>query len=188
MSVSKPNLAVTGLDIEVGEAALSNLKVTVNSYSTRPEAVDTFKGAYQYIEIEKENAEESSIKSATIAFTVEDKWVQEKSIDPARIKLYHFVQDNWKGLETNYVGEVIGGHTYKATTTGFSFFAIAAEEETKVLEQAEIEEAEEVPDVSAEKTLPEEEETEERDYTTVLWALLVVVLIAVIMYMHKRKH
>ena len=189
MSVSKPNLAVTGLDIEVGEA-LSNLKVTVNSYSTRPEAVDTFKGAYQYIEIEKENAEESSIKSATIAFTVEDKWVQEKSIDPARIKLYHFVQDNWKGLETNYVGEVLGGHTYKATTTGFSFFAIAAEEETTVLptEQAEIEE---VSDVSAEEKLPEDvvvEETGEGNYTPVLWALLVVVLIAVIIYMLKRKH
>ncbi len=186
MSVSKPNLAVTGLEVEVGDA-LSNFKVTVSSYSIRPESVDIFKGAYQYIEIENENADDSDIRSAEVAFTVEEEWIQQKDVEPEAIRLYHFVNDDWEKLDTTYMGRESNEHKYKATTDGFSFFAIAAEEVTVVPKQVE-EVAPVLEEAEAETPVLEVKEEEEgSSLLIVVGVLFAFVAAGIIIYLLRRK-
>lgn len=112
---------------------LSNVELTVNSLQNTP-YTNTPLGntAYKYLEIVKNNIQESDIQSAQITFTVDKSWLAQNSISQENIALYRYVGGAWTMLPTIIVSSEGNVVTFQATTPGFSYFAIASKESTKI--------------------------------------------------------
>ena len=82
--------------------------------------------AYEYIEIETSWVNPDQIAGAVVTFTIPAKWFDEHGILPEDIRLMRYVDGGWQILTTEVIGEENGLYRFRATTPGFSTFAIAA--------------------------------------------------------------
>jgi PGF-pre-PGF domain-containing protein len=78
---------------------------------------------YQYMDITP--ARYASISGAVIFFTIPLSWLQDHTIDPRSIVLYHITPDGWVALPTTVLSTKSGAVFFSATSPGFSLFAIA---------------------------------------------------------------
>jgi PGF-pre-PGF domain-containing protein len=110
---------------------LSSLKVTVEGLSGQPDDVSNPSGEAvdRYMDISTD-ASEDDISNATIDFTVEDQWIDDNDVDPSSIRLERYHDDSWNQLETEEVGQTDSGREFEAVTDGFSYFAVAADQES----------------------------------------------------------
>ena len=132
MSISNPKIDITSIVISV-KNALKNFKLTVTGLNVTPKAVPEFDGiVHQYIEIVKNNAVDADIESAVIKFSVKKSWVEENSLDPAGVGLYRFVDGKWEKLSTKFAETTDSNYKYEATSSGFSYFVVAAEKSAVV--------------------------------------------------------
>lgn len=74
-------------------------------------------------------ASERTISDPTIAFCVENKWLNDNNIDPSTIKLLRYTT-TWDELPTTIVREDETQVYFSAETPGFSTFAISSIEKT----------------------------------------------------------
>ncbi|KLK87968.1 hypothetical protein SZ63_08225 [Methanoculleus sediminis] len=81
---------------------------------------------YEYVEIALSWANPNQVGGATLTFTVPAKWLEEHEMLPEDVRLMRYVNGGWQILETEVVGEENGLYRFRATTAGFSTFAIAA--------------------------------------------------------------
>ncbi|MCM2466563.1 Ig-like domain-containing protein [Methanoculleus oceani] len=81
---------------------------------------------YEYVEIALSWVSPNQIDNATMTFTVPAKWLEEHDMLPQDVRLMRYVDGGWQILETEVVGEENGKYRFRATTPGFSTFAIAA--------------------------------------------------------------
>ena len=106
---------------------LENLIITCTTTGEKPEDVtEPTEMIYMYLILET-NTEASNISSAIISFKVEKSWFEDNNIDTTSVKLMRY-NDGWIELETTKVTEDDTYIYYKATTSGFSVFAVAASE------------------------------------------------------------
>ena len=108
-----------------------NVKVSVETVSLPPSIPLPSFPIYKSLKIESGLPNEV-IDSATITFTVEKDWIENKSYDKNKVKLNRYTTE-WEALTTSMVKDNKINITYRATTPGFSYFAITAEmKEVKV--------------------------------------------------------
>lgn len=72
-------------------------------------------------------ATESNIRNPIIVFRVDNNWVSSNNIDPASISLNRYADNAWNRLPTEQTGSDADHLYFKATTPGFSPFAITGE-------------------------------------------------------------
>lgn len=131
----------------IGVTSVGSIAVTASN--TIPRMLMTVKGTgcpnlaerpgdtYEYIEIAVSWANPRDISNATITFTIPAKWLDEHDILPEDIRLMRYVDGGWQILETRVIGEEDGIYHFRATTPGFSTFAIAAAPENNEITPVE---------------------------------------------------
>lgn len=142
-------LGVKQISISVKNKA-NNVKVTVEKQDGKPAdvGVDVSGKAYKYMNIQADNLEDSDIEEANIQFEVNKSWINDNNIDPQKVYLNRYANENWERLQTSKVSETGTTITYESQTSGFSYFAVSGEEEvedTVVPAPQETEEVEECP-------------------------------------------
>jgi len=98
------------------------VKETKPSAATAPPTGDV----YEYVEINLYWANPNDVENAAIVFTIPADWLHEHGMAPEDVRLMRCVGGAWQSLETEVVGEENGLYRFRATTAGFSTFAIAA--------------------------------------------------------------
>ncbi len=127
MKITNPSIAVTSLVVSIRNT-LSYFKIAVKSMADPPIKAKALDGIpYQYLEISKQNAQDTDLSAAEIAFDVKDSWTAKNKVDPQTVGFYRWSNNQWQKLSTTYVGVSDKKHHYKSTTPSFSYFAIGAE-------------------------------------------------------------
>ena len=121
--------AVTGIQdiILTSKKEMKNIKLTVDKLDAKPVAVsDPQKPVYRYIEIKTENITSENLESATIKFVIEKSWFGTNYNVSSVTMMRHTTA--WTELPTTLVDQNSTHYIYEATTPGFSYFAITAQE------------------------------------------------------------
>lgn len=137
VTLSRTDVPVSQIILETAVGA-SNVKVTVEKLAERPVTIGTAPSAtvYKYLEIRKENLVSADLKSAKISFNVEKSWLTANNVDASEVVLKHFADNKWTELATTKGTETADKVNFEATTTSFSFFAIAKKGEPVVVTPA----------------------------------------------------
>ena len=106
--------------------SIPRLMVTVKGTTAPSAAVPPDGDVYEYIEITLYWANPDDIESAVIVFTIPVDWLHEHGMTPEDVGLMRYVGGVWQPLDTVFLGEEDGAYRFRATTPGFSTFAIAA--------------------------------------------------------------
>ena len=169
--------------------------VHVTKKDTLPSSVSAFSGkVYKNIEITKgpSLAKEGAYTDASVKFKVEKAWFAENGLAKEAVALHHYENGVWTQLET-IVGEDDGTYIhYSAKTPSFSYFVIGQKSGAVVAApEAEAAPVVEVPTEEVVEEAPAEELAAESKGTGkgLLVALLLaaVVVVAIVLYMRKRR-
>ncbi|MBD3155809.1 MAG: PGF-pre-PGF domain-containing protein, partial [Candidatus Aenigmarchaeota archaeon] len=126
--IGKDNIALTDIYLAV-KNQLKTVRLTVESLSDLPFSVEKIqKGLYQYLNVTAENVAVDDLDSVKIKFKIEKSWFEENNLDPDTVLLNRYSGSVWTGLETSMTGEDDTYYYYEASTPGFSYFAITANE------------------------------------------------------------
>jgi len=117
---------------------------------------------YQHMNIlvgNSEYATERNIANPVIGFKVARSWIAANNIDESTIRLNRYSNENWNQLATSRTGEDTDYLYFESVTSGFSPFAITAEEKVDDGNGIVAETVTDVEQITEEKTqtLPEEE-------------------------------
>ena len=92
-----------------------------------PSAAEPLAGdVYEYVEITPYWVNPSLIGTATVFFSVPTDWLEVHNATAEDVGLMHYANGTWEPLETEVIGEENGRYNFRATTPGFSIFAIVA--------------------------------------------------------------
>jgi hypothetical protein len=100
---------------DAGSTGLPNGSIVMTTYMELKQLSVAFQGA-----------DESTIHSGKITFTMSQTDFNDTGVKPAEIQLLHLQNGNWVPLPTALVSEGKGGFVFSALTPSFSPFAIAA--------------------------------------------------------------
>jgi len=111
---------------------VSNVDLVVSAMAEKPtEITKTVKGkVYQYLQINSSGIADDNLEEASINFRVSKDWINQNNIDRDSITLHRYHENDWEGLETEFVTSDSDYYYYTANTPGFSYFVIAGEEIT----------------------------------------------------------
>jgi PGF-pre-PGF domain-containing protein len=116
-AVARANMTGTGLG--------KNLVITAMPLSSLPSTIaPPLTIVYQYLSITSSTIT-GAVSKITFDFSVPQSWLTEQGFTTGDIVMMHYVDGQWKTLETQFVSEKSGNVYYRATTTGLSYFAIA---------------------------------------------------------------
>jgi len=108
------------------------LTIKAEKLDNKPEQIETpEKEVFSYLEIEGG----TEIEGVEIQFSVEKDWMQENNIEEITLLRY---TNSWQELPTQKIQELSDVIKYKATTPGFSYFAIAGKEKEEEKEAKEL--------------------------------------------------
>ena len=123
----------SGIDVtSIGSVAITasdnipKLLMTVKETGCPNLAAPPGSSTYEYVEIAVSWANPNQVGGATLTFTIPAKWLEEHEMLPEDVRLMRYVNGGWQILETEVVDEENGLYRFRATTPGFSTFAIAA--------------------------------------------------------------
>jgi PGF-pre-PGF domain-containing protein len=117
---SVSSVAITAAD------TIPRLMVTVKEAARPTAARPPADDVYEYVDISLHWADQRRIGSAEVVFTISADWLEDHGIAPEDVRLMRYVDGAWQSLETEVVSEENGLYRFRATTPGFSTFAIAA--------------------------------------------------------------
>ena len=121
--------AVAATQLEIESTAEKQVVFTVSYLPESPvEAV--VPNVYQYFEMVL-NLTPEEIKRAVLTFSVPEKWLNEHDYLPETAKLHTYEDDEWKELETKFLGNIGGSFQYQGKFKHFSYFAISARTEAE---------------------------------------------------------
>ncbi len=163
---------VSQIQIEVS-ATVSNVKVTVDKYASKPAAVSVDKSdTYKYLHVNTQNLGDK-LSKATMKIQVEKSWVTSQNIDKTDVALFKYDETNnaWNALTTTYSSEDNTYYYYTVELSSFSYFAIAS---NKVAE---------IPP----ETTPPAEQTPTSYLTWIIIGAVVLVIIGVGIFLNKKK-
>ncbi len=181
MSITKTEIGFTKLSIDVKNKA-NDVEIKVTKLATKPATVvHEIKGkVYQYVEVDKTNIKDEDISKAVIEFRVEKSWLTANNIAENHIAINRYTT-TWEELSTEKISSDFSYVYYKATTTGFSYFAISEEEAAieEVVEEV-VEGVEEVPPAEDEVV---GEVLEEKAKIKTGWIIAIIVIISLVVYL-----
>ncbi|MFH1174436.1 MAG: PGF-pre-PGF domain-containing protein [archaeon] len=183
-------------------AAAQNVRLTYDEVATLPTSVPTKAGSYKYFTLTAENIQSANLKSALIEFSVTKQWLTDNSATQDQVKLYRFVDNKWTELSTSVASADTAKVYYKATTPGFSYFAIGTKSsppvETPVEEQVEPEQVEQQaePETGQEEVTtagetpptPEQIVESQAGSSAVLWIGLIVLVLLIVGFIIYKKN
>ncbi|MCT8337481.1 PGF-pre-PGF domain-containing protein [Methanoculleus sp. Afa-1] len=162
----------SGIDVtSVGSIAITaadnipRLLMTVKETGC-PNPAEPPGSTYKYVEITLSWVNPNQIGGATLTFTLPAKWLDEHGMAPEDVRLMRYVNGGWQILETEVVDEENGKYTFRATTPGFSTFAIAAAPSSLAASAEEIDVTPEVTETPGETEEVTTEPTEAIPTTT----------------------
>ncbi len=143
--------------------AIPKMMLTVKKTNAPSAAEPPADDVYEYVAITSSWVNPSLIGNATIFFSVPTDWLGARNVTPEDVRLMRYVNGAWESLETEVVGEESGKYRFRATTPGFSTFAVVASSEgvTASAEGVDVTpEPTETPDVTETPEVTEEVTTE----------------------------
>ena len=105
---------------------IPRMMVTVRESACPNAANPPVDDIYEYFDINLYWTNPNNIDSALVIFSISADWLEARGISPDEIGLMHYVNGAWEALETDFIDERDGKYHFRATTWGFSTFAIAA--------------------------------------------------------------
>jgi len=126
MSIKKTEIAFSELKMNVKNPG-TNVEIKVTKLDDKPDVTTVGGTVYQYIEITKKNIESSDIARADITFKVEKSWLTEQGASEEDVELSRYTT-KWEKLPVTKIKSDATYVHYKATTSGFSYFAITLRE------------------------------------------------------------
>ncbi|WP_321506807.1 DUF3821 domain-containing protein [uncultured Methanoregula sp.] len=78
---------------------------------------------YELHKIDVYHATSDDVNQAKIEFTVSPSYLDSQKMTYRDVQLFRYHDKTWEKLPTEYIGMKDGAHLYRATTTGFSYFA-----------------------------------------------------------------
>ncbi|WP_321506272.1 PKD domain-containing protein [uncultured Methanoregula sp.] len=88
---------------------------------------------YELHKINLYHATSDDVNQAKIEFTVSPSYLESQKMTYRDVQLYRFHDKAWEKLPTEYVGMKDGAHLYRATSTGFSYFATVLVKDATIL-------------------------------------------------------
>jgi len=178
LTIDNSDIFADSIDVEF-ISDITNAKLTIKQVTAPANSKEGT--VYAYLEITKENFENSDISSASIKFRVAKSWLDDNSISKEDIALFRYITQ-WNELETVIEREDDSNAYYTATTSGFSTFAIAPREVAPEV-------VEEVPEEPVPEEVPLVEEIvppEEEEVPNILWLIAAIVVIVFIYIFWKE--
>ncbi len=128
MKISDADIGLKQITIEVKNPA-NTVTITVIKLDGQPAAVtQSVTGkVFQWLNITKQNLDNSNIQSAKIRFNVTKSWLTSNGFSAADVVLRRFTT-LWESLPTVQISESSTDVEYEATTPGFSTFVIVGEQ------------------------------------------------------------
>ncbi|WP_317136756.1 PGF-pre-PGF domain-containing protein [Methanochimaera problematica] len=124
----------------VDSTAIYEVTATVNEYVPKmmvtvekralPRGINKLPlDVYEHDQVTVYWADETDISKGTLEFRVSKDWLKKNGYSSGDIVMFRYNEEDlvWEGLPTEYIGESGSSYLYRATTPGFSYFAIAAE-------------------------------------------------------------
>ncbi len=124
MNIVKSTIALRKIIFETTNSA-NSVEIDVTRLNKTPSVGAAPGTAYQYLQIDTTNLVSAGLKTASIDFNVEKKWMTSNSLLKDSIVLYRYSGGKWNALTTAIVSEDTINVNYKAETPGFSVFAIS---------------------------------------------------------------
>ena len=115
---------------------IPKLMVTVKKQGYLPSSINPpEKEVYEYEEVTLYYADKSEISGCSFKFRVGKNWMDSHGYESCDITMIYYNKEEgrWHSAETVYLGEYGGYYSYSANAPLFSWFAIAADNENKVL-------------------------------------------------------
>lgn len=169
---------ISKISLEVNNE-VSSVSVKVENVGTAPPAGTSSASSkvYKYIEITAPKITATEFKAATIEFNVDKSWLKDNKLKENEVALFRYSGGQWNKLDTTLVTSGFFTLAYKATTPGFSTFAIGS---TKA-------EAAPAPTTEAPAETPAEQPTQQETTTTTgakpassmttIWILVAIALV-----------
>jgi len=128
------NIITNSIKVTPSNNPLTKVEITLKASKTNP-AISVTKVSsvsvaapagypYQYLEVSKNNFNDSDIETATIEFRVNLSWINANRITSIYLLRY---AGGWDKLATNLTNSTESYNSYRAQTPGFSYFAIIGE-------------------------------------------------------------
>ncbi|MDD3111869.1 MAG: lectin like domain-containing protein [Methanofollis liminatans] len=114
--------AVTGISITAGQR-IDGIMVTIAPASSGPAGLDA--PVYQYLVANLTYTADDAIAGAVFTFEVSTIWLEEQGLSPGDISLWRYRDGAWAALPTEVLREEDGRVYFRATSPGFSYFAVA---------------------------------------------------------------
>ncbi len=158
MSPDKEEIPITKLEATT-KNKLKNVQISVIELTQAPETRRKIKTlVYKYAQVSRtKNLVDGVIENAEIQFKVSKEWLEKNKVNKTDIVLKRYKNSKWNNLPTKIISENNNYTIYKATTPGFSYFAIAT---TKIIEKEAEENQTALPEEEIEEETLEEEEEE----------------------------
>lgn len=114
--------AVTTITVTAGQR-IDGIMVTVAPVAAGPDGLDV--PVYQYLAANLTYTTDDAISEATFTFSVPMSWLKEQGLAPGSVSLWRYHDGAWTALPTEVLREEGGHVVYRATSPGFSYFAVA---------------------------------------------------------------
>ncbi len=165
--IENPNIPIIRLQL----VTLKNLtNVTIDFEVVDAPNVPKLDGVYKYLWISAPKLKQADIKTAILRFKVPNEWLGAYNYDPTEVKLYRYSSNKWNALDTFHEGADDLDNYYRASTPGFSYFAIKAGTQQKKINQTLTQKTDTEADKDKkpeEKALALSEEAEKKETKTV---------------------
>ncbi|MDD1687852.1 DUF3344 domain-containing protein, partial [Methanoregula sp.] len=119
------NTHISQVDIQT-TASIPDLFILTTKPDSLPSAIaKPSYPVYEYQKIDLYKATSDDVYQAVIEFTVSKSYLDEQKMTFHDVQLLRYTNKAWEPLPTEYVGVRNGDYVFKATSSGFSYFATA---------------------------------------------------------------
>jgi PGF-pre-PGF domain-containing protein len=106
--------------------SIPDLFILSETVSSLPQGISKPEApVYGYHKIDLYRATNDDVNQAVIEFTVSESWLNGQKMTAHDVQLLRYHENAWEKLPTEYVGKKDGNLIFRATSTGFSYFATA---------------------------------------------------------------
>ncbi|MFP4115591.1 MAG: PQQ-binding-like beta-propeller repeat protein [Candidatus Aenigmatarchaeota archaeon] len=121
------NTGLKKIEINAGQD-LVGVSVEVKSVDEIPGEIQKPSGeSYKFVNISHENLEEGDLDNVSFTFNVEKGWLEGKNYSKENVSLKRYINESWERLLTEILNETSEKIQFRSISSGFSYFAIAAD-------------------------------------------------------------
>ncbi|MFB6145739.1 MAG: PGF-pre-PGF domain-containing protein [Candidatus Nanohaloarchaea archaeon] len=159
--------------IKIATEATGNITVGFQKVQTKPERIPKpAENIYSYHQINT-SLNDTEVKTAQIDFTVNQTWMEKRNASKGSVVMKRFDEGNWTNLQTRYINTTGNQLNFQASTTGFSYYAVALQEQTQ--NQTETDQRHEQP------------VTEKAGNQGLMYAVIVIIMLLVVAILYLKR-